>query len=161
MEERQTPPLAEAVSSPNTGAQTPILADMKWPPQGWPMFSCVTQTSGTAFRTGQNRGQDDFVKYEIIAREKGIYEIEILRGRIGPGGVSLKPAMGLRFAAREDIFDDNSNQAVLDIHVGGQRLIPERGCILRVILAMTFIISRIDRGTAPSIKRVLKTYQLI
>lgn len=161
MEERQSLVLAGSVSLPNTKIQTAALADMEWPPQGWPMFSCITQTSGTAFRTGQTRGQDDFVNYEVTTSQDGIYEIEILSGRVGPGGISLTPVMGIRFAARKDLFDDKQNHAVLDLHANGQRLIPERGCILRAILAMTFIISRIDRGAAPSIKRVLKTYQLI
>lgn len=160
MEERRAPPLAGSASSPDTATQTPCLVGLKWPPPGWPMFSCVTQMSGTAFRTGNARGEDDFVKYEVSAGPDGVYELEILSGRVGSSGVSLNPAIGMRFAAREDMFDDNPSRAVLELHVRGQRLIPERGCILRVILAMTFIISRIDRGLAPSIKRVLKTYQL-
>jgi len=49
---------------------------------------------------------------------------------------------------------------VESIHIMGQNLIPEKGAILRVILAMTYIISRIDRGQAPNLGRILKLYRL-
>lgn len=124
------------------------------------MFSCVTRSSGTAMKTDRNGSEDAFLKYTLNVSGDGVYNLEIFSGRIGPGGASLFPAIGMRFAAREDWFDDNPQNAVLDLHVRGQRLIPERDCVLRMILAMTFIISRIDRGIAPSLKRVLKIYRL-
>ena len=123
------------------------------------MFSCVTETSGTAFRT-DGRGEDDFLKYEVSCAPDGVYQVEILSGTVGRNGSSETPIIGMRFASREDWFDENPGKAVLDIHVRGQSIIPERGAVLRVILAMTFMISRIDRGLTPSLKRVLKTYRL-
>jgi hypothetical protein len=119
------------------------------------MFACVTQPSGMTFRTGV-RGAEAYLKYEVSADANGIYQLEILNGR----GATITPVIGMRFAAREDWSDDESGKSVIDIHIRGQRLIPERGCILRVILAMTFIISRIDRGIAPSLHRVFRTYRL-
>lgn len=124
------------------------------------MFACVTQTTGMAFRSLNSRSENDYLKYEVAASPDGIYEIEILAGSVSPKGTQLTPIIGIRFAAREDWFDDNPQKAVIDIHVRGQRLIAERGAVLRVILAMTFVISRIDRGIAPSMKRVLKMYRL-
>ncbi len=113
-----------------------------------------------AFRTATDRAEDDYLQYQVSMNADGIYELEIIAGAIGREGTRVTPAIGIRFAARDDWFDDNPQQAVLDIHVRGQRLIPERGAVLRVILAMTFMISRIDRGIAPSLKRVLKMYRL-
>lgn len=124
------------------------------------MFACVTRDQGMAFRTATDRAEDDYLQYQVSMNADGIYELEIISGAIGREGTRVTPAIGIRFAARDDWFDDNPQQAVLDIHVRGQRLIPERGAVLRVILAMTFMISRIDRGIAPSLKRVLKMYRL-
>jgi hypothetical protein len=161
MEERKqpAPPLAAASVSGNSKADS--LAGYKWPPAGWPMFACVTRDRGFACRTGPTpRDDQDYLKYEVSVSPEGIYGLEILSGRIDAHGTQLTPAIGIRFTAREDWFDDNQDKAVLDMHIRGQRLIPERGAVLRVILAMTFIISRIDRGAAPNLKRVLKTYRL-
>lgn len=159
MGERQAPPLA--LSTPvQSAAPGGNLAASQWPPQGWPMFACVTRDSGMAFRTTRERNDDDYLQYHVSVNPEGIYELEIITGAIGREGTRVSPAIGIRFAARDDWFDDNPQQAVLDIHVCGQRLIPERGAVLRVILAMTFMISRIDRGVAPSLKRVLKMYRL-
>jgi hypothetical protein len=159
MGERQAPPLASSTPS-DLGSAGANLAGLKWPPPGWPMFACVTRNSGMAFRTSQIRTEDDYLKYQVSATQDGIYALEILSGTVGRDGTHLSPVIGIRLAAREDWFDDNPHKAVLDIHIRGQRLIPEKGAVLRVILAMTFLISRIDRGIAPSIKRVLKMYRL-
>lgn len=163
MEERKAPPLVTMSSLPDQDSVRDRLTsrEIKWPPPGWPMFSCVTHETGSAFCADSKRGEGEILKYQVSEPEDGIYELEILSGRYGQdGGSSLTPVLGIRIAAREDWFEDTIGKAVLDIHVRGQRLIPERGAVLRVILAMTFIISRIDRGLAPSLKRVLKTYRL-
>ena len=159
MGERKAPPLATSTPAQDQSAGA-NLAQLKWPPPGWPMFACVTRDSGMAFRTSQSRSEDDYLQYQLATTPDGIYELEILSGTVGRDGTSGSPVIGIRFAARDDWFDDNPHQAVLDIHIQGQRLIPERGAVLRVILAMTFLISRIDRGIAPSLKRVLKMYRL-
>jgi hypothetical protein len=159
MGERKAPPLA--ILSPTApGSAGSKQASLKWPPAGWPMFACVTRESGMAFKTSQTRTADDYLQYQVSTASDGVYELQIISGTIGRDGTSQSPVIGIRFAAREDWFDDNPQKAVLDIHVCGQRLIPERGAVLRVILAMTFIISRIDRGIAPSIGRVMKMYRL-
>lgn len=157
MGERQAPPLAASTPAQSAGA---TLAALQWPPPGWPMFACVTRDHGMAFRTSRDKTEDDYLQYQVSVTPEGIYELEIMSGAIGREGTRMSSAIGIRFAARDDWFDDNPQQAVLDIHVRGQRLIPERGAVLRVILAMTFMISRIDRGVAPSLKRVLKLYRL-
>jgi hypothetical protein len=125
------------------------------------MFSCITQERGMAIASSRAAAESDYLQYEVVALGEGIYDIEILAGAVRPEGASLSPVIGLRFKSAEDFFDGNPQQSVIDMHVRGQRLIPERGAVLRVILAMTFIISRIDRGLAPSTKRVLKMYRLI
>lgn len=163
MEERKAPPLVTLSDQGRGKSGSPdslTSTEFKWPPPGWPMFSCVTETSGTAFCTNARHGEDDFLEYRVSCSGEGVYVVEIFSGNVGRNGMTHTPVIGMRFAAREDWFDENPGKAVLDIHVRGQRLIPERGAVLRVILAMTFIISRIDRGLAPSLKRVLKTYRL-
>lgn len=155
MGERQTPPLA-ALSAQDR-KDNPAAPDFKWPPLGWPMFSCVTHIAG---RTEGREGEGDFLEYQISCSGDGVYQVEISTGAVSRHGATHTPVIGMRFAAREDWLDEAPGQSGIDIHVHGQRLIPERGAVLRVILAMTFIISRIDRGLAPSLKRVLKTYRL-
>lgn len=165
MGERQAPPVA-ALNEPDkvqsSAPPTALLegAQYRWPPSGWPIFSCVTKDSGSAFKTESGHGTT-VLKYTLTC-ENDIYALEIMSGQIARhgGDVRFEPAIGIRFAAREDWFDDNPQKAVMDIHVRGQRLLPERGAVLRVILAMTFMISRIDRGLAPSLGRVLKLYKL-
>lgn|GEM_PF-3764908 len=163
MEERKAPPLVTMSILPEPASASDRLTskEMRWPPRGWPMFSCVTHESGSAFCADSKRGAGEVLKYQVRQLENEIYELEISAGQFDrEGGASFTPVLGIRIAAGEDWFDDNPGQAVLDLHVRGQRLIPERGAVLRMILAMTFIISRIDRGLAPSLKRVLKTYRL-
>jgi len=141
--------------------KTRALFSQNWPPRGWPMFSCVTEMSGMTVTHDRASGDDTILQYELTITDDEIFNLEIYSGIVTKDGhFSLSPAIGIRFAAREDWFDDNPQNAVLDVHVRGQQMIPERGLVLRVILAMTFIISRIDRGLVPDLKRVLKTYRL-
>lgn len=170
MGERKAPPnpSATAPSSSNTVLSRRVDKDItresllkKWPPQGWPMFACITHTSGTSSMRDKATGNDIILKYELNIADDNTYTLEIYSGIVaGDGAFTLTPAMGIRFTEQDDDFDDNPQRGVLDIHVQGQQLIPERGLILRLILAMTFMISRIDRGITPNLKRVLKTYQL-
>jgi len=133
-----------------------------WPPQGWPMFACVIRPAGTVTSSDRNpHGNVSLLKYEVRITPDGLYTIEILQGILSrTGESSLIPALGIQFSGCEDWFEERREDAVLDIYVGGQRLIPERGLVLRMILAVTFLISRIDRGLAPNLKKTLKLYRL-
>jgi hypothetical protein len=149
---------ATAFSAP----PAPGLFAEYWPPSGWPMFACVTRPSGTV--TGLERdalGNLNLLKYQVRIDPAGIYTIEILKGALKSSGqVSLQPALNIRFTGLEDWFEDNLEKAVLDIDVEGVALTPRRDVILRLILAMTFLISRIDRGLMPNLKKTLKIYRL-
>lgn len=160
MVERNAPPYAAAsLPAADEASRGDTVRDTRWPPRGWPMFACVTRKNGTA--TCCDRGAESaFLQYELAISPEGIYTLEIFCGRIGRSGTSLAPALGIRFADREDWLDENPQNAVLEVHVRGQNLIPERSLVLRAILAITYIVSRIDRGAAPNLKRVLKIYRL-
>jgi hypothetical protein len=124
------------------------------------MFACITRTNGTATCDERGSANSTFLKYDLSIADNGIYTLEITSGQVGRNGTSFVPAMGIRFKTRDDWFDENPQNAVDSIHILGQSLLPERGAVLRVILAMTYVISRIDRGLAPNLKRVLKIYRL-
>ncbi len=162
MGERKTPPLAASAALPDNEPveKGSLLAQIAWPPQGWPMFSCITRDSGYATKPSTRAGDDDCLSYAVGCTPDGIYSIEILAGTLGRAGTSLSPLMGIRFTARDDQFDDHTANGAVELHVKGQRLIPEPGAVLRLILAMTFMVSRIDRGIAPNVRRVLKMYRL-
>ena len=153
-------PAARYTQTGGLSTQDSLSKDNRWPPRGWPMFACVTHASGTAACNERGAANNGFLKYDLSITDDGIYNLEITTGQVGRNGTSFGPAIGIRFAARDDWFDENPHKAVQDIHVQGQKLICERGAVLRVILAMTYIISRIDRGTAPNLNRVLKIYRL-
>jgi len=137
-----------------------------WPPSGWPMFACVTRPSGTVMAGKYGvRGDQDLLKYEVRIEPEGIYTIEILKGTLGANGeISLQPALGMRFSGKEDWAEINAGKrpddTVLELYVDGKQHAPERGLILRVILALTFMISRIDRGLMPNLKKTLRLYRL-
>ncbi|MCB1537369.1 MAG: hypothetical protein H6865_03995 [Rhodospirillales bacterium] len=139
---------------------------MPWPPPGWPMFSCIVHDGGKAYypaRPGAPAPENDFLCYQVETRAPDQYTIEIMAGSVGTHGLRLNPVIGIRLSARPDgaeWFDDTAGDAIIDMHVRGQRLIPERAAILRVILATTFLISRIDRGIAPNLRRILRLYRL-
>jgi hypothetical protein len=151
-----------AEEPPQGGGPTKKIleTDGRWPPSGWPMFACITRQSGTASSNERGQPANQLLKYDLTIQEDGFYTIEITSGQIGPNGASFAPAIGMRFKAREDWLDETPHKSVADIHIRGQNLICERGAVLRVILAMTYIISRIDRGVAPNLNRVLKIYRL-
>jgi len=155
----QSPSGAEGLS---VGLSAPdgLEKDSRWPPRGWPMFACINRQSGTASCTSRESPEGTFLKYDLALLDNGVYALEIMSGHMGRQGSGLAPAIGIRFSARTDWLDEAPQNAVLDIHVRGQSLIPERGLVLRVILAMTYIVSRIDRGAAPNMNRVLKIYRL-
>lgn len=140
--------------------KTILSQDGRWPPRGWPMFACITKQSGTAASNERGQPVNQLLKYDLSILEDGFYNLEITSGTIGKNGASFAPAIGMRFKAREDWLDEAPQKSVADIHIKGQNLICERGAVLRVILAMTYIISRIDRGVAPNLNRVLKIYRL-
>jgi len=134
-----------------------------WPPAGWPMFACVTRPSGTVMSTEMGvYGDQALLKYDVRIDANGVYTIEILKGALkANGGISLSPALGIRFSGREDWYeDDRPEKDVLDILINGQSVKPEHSLILRTILATTFLISRIDRGLVPNLKKTMKIYRL-
>ncbi|MBU6235479.1 MAG: hypothetical protein KGQ41_06510 [Alphaproteobacteria bacterium] len=157
-------PLSAASNEQPANLPTPRetnFGETRWPPRGWPMFACVTNTSGSAHTNERGQASNTFLRYDISIDDDGLYCIEITNCQTGRNGTSCTPAIGIRFKAREDWYEDNPQKSVASIHVGGQTLIPEKGAILRVILAMTYIISRIDRGQAPNLRRVLGIYRLV
>jgi hypothetical protein len=136
---------------------TPALFAEFWPPSGWPMFACVTRPSGTVMT------DQAVLKYDVRMDQSGVYTIEILSGTINRRGeTTVTPVLGIRFSGREDWYekDPRPEDDVLDVYSNGQRLESERSVILRMILAMTFLISRIDRGLMPNLKKTLKIYRL-
>lgn len=139
----------------------PSLFAEYWPPSGWPMFACVTRPSGTVIASEMGvRGDQALLKYEVRI-ENGVYTIEILKGTLArSGGITLQPALSIRFTGLEDWFEENLESAVLNIDVDGQSIRVTRDVVLRLILAMTFLISRIDRGLMPNLKKTLKIYRL-
>lgn len=124
------------------------------------MFACIGRSNGTAACGERGHQGGNFLKYDLTISDEGVYALEITSGQMGRNGISFAPAIGIRFTARDDWFDENPHKSVESIHIRGQSLINERGAVLRVILAMTYIISRIDRGVAPNLNRVLKIYRL-
>lgn len=156
----QPTPAAEITLQGTLPTQKNPAAHFRWPPRGWPMFACITNNTGTATCNERGQANKDFLQYNLTINDNAVYCLEIMSGKIGTAGTSFVPAIGIHFKAREDWLDDNHQNAVEAIHVMGQTLIPEKSDILRVILAITYIISRIDRGQAPNLKRVLKIYRL-
>ncbi|HEY8964445.1 MAG TPA: hypothetical protein VIN59_08310 [Alphaproteobacteria bacterium] len=132
-----------------------------WPPLGWPMFACVTRPSGTVMGTDRDsKGNLPVLKYEVRI-EAGVYTIEILQGMMGRSGqMGLQSALSIQFSGREDWYEERPEKGVHEITVAGKPLIPERGLLLRLILAMTFMISRIDRGLMPNLTKTLRIYRL-
>ncbi|NBX67257.1 MAG: hypothetical protein EBQ96_09720 [Proteobacteria bacterium] len=153
-------PAADVPSQGGAPTETILSKDSRWPPRGWPMFACITKQSGTASCNERGQPVSQFLKYDLMILDDGFYALEITTGQVGKNGASYAPAIGIRFKAREDWLDEAPHRSVEDIHIRGQNLICERGAVLRVILAMTYIISRIDRGVAPNLNRVLKIYRL-
>lgn len=155
-------PVPAAVISQQDGSLNPQKrgCEAYWPPRGWPMFACITSSSGTAHCRERVSGHSNFLQYEISVDAEGIYSIEITTGLICAAGASFKPAMGMSFKARNDWLDDDLQKSVVAMHIAGQSLIPDKSMTLRMILAITYVISRIDRDTAPNLKRVMNIYRL-
>ena len=130
-----------------------------WPPKGWPMFACITRASGMATCKKAGTPEGCFLKYDA-GRDGDIYTLEIMAGRMTRAGTHLQPANTLRFKPLDDPLGGEPERGIIDLRVGDEQLPATRMVVLRAILAMTYVISRIDRGIAPDLPRVLKTYQL-
>jgi hypothetical protein len=130
------------------------------PPCGWPMFESLTKFQGIATYTETDAANSRVLQYNITLGSNGVYGIEIMDGKIGYQGISFSPGIGIRFFAKEYTSEQYLENAVLEMHLRGQRLMIEREIVLRGVLAITYIISRIDQGLAPHLKRVFKIYNL-
>lgn len=163
-----------------------------WPPQGWPMFSCITRASGTALSpTSSVTGKQTVCAYNVHLNGHNEYTLEVLFGTMHINGeINLNPALTIHFSGTEDWggtthpataepypnlnLDQNTgsntgpntssntgaNNILFEVYSYGRKLPSDRQIHLRAILAITYIISRIDRGLAPNIKKTLALYRL-
>jgi len=158
------PPAVELSGVTDRTALAPDLFAEFWPPSGWPMFACINRPSGMiTANTLDLKVSQSILKYEVRRDDSGVYTIEILSGTLTrTGEISLNPVLGIRFSGREDWYEEDARpeEDVLDLYASGKQLTPERSLILRMILAITFLISRIDRGLMPNLKKTMKLYRL-
>lgn len=129
-----------------------------WPPLGWPMFACILRQSGTASSPTNTPGQQTVLSYKVHVFENSAYTLEIQYGTMQrTGEVSMTPALAIHFSGQEDWTQQDTKFKVLSL---GQELKPDRQMHLRAVLAITYIISRIDRGLTPNIAKTLALYRL-
>ncbi len=148
---------ADAQDGPQGAAQQGAAA--QWPPKGWPMFACVTRASGMATCKKPGTPEGCFLKYDA-GHDGTAYTLEIMAGRMTRAGTQLEPAIALRVIPLDDPLGGEPERGVIGLRVRDRQLPATRATVLRAILAMTYVISRIDRGIAPDLPRVLKTYHL-
>lgn len=133
-----------------------------WPPRGWPMFACITRSSGTAISQSLAlTGKQTILSYKVHCFKNNEYALEILHGTIRHNGeISLTSALSIHFGGREDWGTGPKANSLFEVQVLGAELPSDHQTHLRAILAITYIISRIDRGLVPDIYKTLSLYRL-
>lgn len=137
-----------------------------WPPPGWPMFSCITRASGTATSPAPSvPGKLAVLTYKVSCYPNDEYALEVFTGSMHMNGeVSMTPALSIRFAGQEDWGAGPGTASfegsLFEVYAHGRLLPAERQMNLRAILAITYIISRIDRGLLPDLRKTMALYRL-
>lgn len=150
------------------------LWDKHWPPSGWPMFESIHQSQGMSTRRCADTGVVHGMSYAVTIDNKDLtdhasprYSIEINQWSYdNTGQHSHTTPIFLRFRPCVNPIDENTTNALSGLCFDRLRLLKQKNekqsslYNTNAALLTAYIISRIDRGIVPDLKRLLRRYKL-
>ena len=145
------------------------LWDQQWPPQGWPMFETVKQQKAISTRKCPDTKIITGTSYQIalhkISNKITSYTLEIQEWAYGQNGqhrISTPIMLRFKNCPQNSASDHKAYPCFEAMRLLGDVKTPKNETETNNFALVTaYLISRIEKGFVPDVKRMLKLYKLI